>query len=286
MRANNAPLNSKENISNRPHQQGALTALSPGAALVYDNVNAATSPDILDNIARAVWHDWGKRALSDDEATFLTCAIDRRRPMTFARSALGNGTGAYKPAGRLLPRIGSKFTPRPCRRRLTDEERTQRRHRKRMLGGSSALPDNLRHHYTEGERAVLCIVAGEVKRHGICDLSIDEIADRAGVGRTTTQNAMHEARRLGHVEITERPQRGAKNLPNVVKITSLEWHAWIKRGPSAARGIGSKTFTNVSTSKSIDSGKIRKEEEATDEKRWWRGRAPPHEPIRSEPDAS
>jgi hypothetical protein len=41
---------------------------------------------------------------------------------------------------------------------------------------------------------------------------------------------MHEARRLGHVEITERPQRGAKNLPNLVKITSREWLAWVNRG--------------------------------------------------------
>lgn len=55
----------------------------------------------------------------------------------------------------------------------------KRRHRKRMLGGSSALPDTMRHHYTEGERAALCVVAGEVKRQGVCDLSIDDIADRA-----------------------------------------------------------------------------------------------------------
>ena len=38
-----------------------------------------------------------------------------------------------------------------------------------MLGGSSVLPDTMRHYYTEGERAVLWIVAGEVKHHGICD---------------------------------------------------------------------------------------------------------------------
>jgi hypothetical protein len=61
---------------------------------------------------------------------------------------------------------------------------------------------------------------------------------------TTVQNAMHEASRLGHVEITERPQPGAKNLPNVVKITSLEWNAWIKRAPSAARRIGSNSDGN------------------------------------------
>jgi hypothetical protein len=114
------------------------------------------------------------------------------------------------------------------------------------------MPDTMRHHFTEGERAAMCIVAGEVKTRGICELSIDEIGDRAGVGRTTVQNAMHEARRLGFLQVTERPQRGAKHLTNVVKIISAEWRAWIRRAPSAARGIGSKSFTNVSTSKSID----------------------------------
>ena len=256
--------------------------LSPGAALVYDAINAATSPDILDNIVRSIWHDWGKGALTDDEGNFLQGAVERRRPITFYRPSR-NGAGPARAVGslvgRLVDRIGSRYTPRPARRRLTDEERTKRRHRKRMLGGSSVMPDTIRHHYTEGERSVMCVVAGEVKRHGICDLPIDEIGDRAGVGRTTVQNAMHEARRLGHVEITERPRRyGAKSLPNVVKITSAEWRVWIKRGPSAARGIGSKTFTNVNTTKIIDLRKegvdLRKKGVA-DEKEQIRGPPPP-----------
>jgi hypothetical protein len=162
----------------------APTSLSPAAARVYDNINAAASPDMLDKIARAVWQEWGKGSFSDDEATFLTGAVDRRRPVKFHRPARG-GADACKPVGRLSARIGSKLAPRPCRKRLSGEERTKRRHRKRILGGSSALPDTMRHFYTEGERAVLCIVAGEMKHHGICDLPIDEIADRAGVGRTT-----------------------------------------------------------------------------------------------------
>jgi hypothetical protein len=140
-----------------------------------------------------------------------------------------------------------------------------------MLGGSSALPDNLRHHYTEGQRSVLCVVAGEIKRHGVCDLPIDKIAALAGVCRTTVQTAMHEARRLDHVKITERPVRGRKSLPNLVQIISREWLTWIKRGPSAARFIGSNSVKMVSTTKSIDLRKKGVWQEKMNE----RGRGPP-----------
>jgi hypothetical protein len=105
-----------------------------------------------------------------------------------------------------------------------------------MLGGSSSLPGTLRHHYTEGMRAVLTVIAGEVKRQGRCCLPIDQVAALAGVCRTTVQSTLHEARRLGHVSIIERPRPGQKSLTNVVEIVSPEWHAWLKRGP---RRIGS-----------------------------------------------
>jgi hypothetical protein len=110
--------------------------------------------------------------------------------------------------------------------------------RKRKLGGSSGLPDTIRHMYTEGERAVLTVVAGEVKHHGICDLAIDRIAAVAGVSRTTVQNAMRRAVINGHVTVTPRPRRGQKNMTNLVSIVSAEWKLWLKRGPSLARSTG------------------------------------------------
>jgi hypothetical protein len=222
-----------------------MNALLPAAAGLYDLINAAASREELDELQHLIWKRyWPAREISDHEAQFLTEAISKRKP---ARATI-----TARAVSSLNCRSVSRFTPRPCRKRLTDEERTKRRRRKRMLGGSSAMAETIREHFTEGERAAMCIVAGEVKMRGICDLSIDEIGDRAGVGRTTVQNAMHEARRLGLLQIIERPQRGAKHLTNIVKIISAEWLAWIKRGPSAARGIGSKSFANVSTSKNID----------------------------------
>jgi hypothetical protein len=222
------------------------TLASAAATTIYDAINQAGTVEQLDQLARLLWQGYGEGAISDDDATFLGSCIDRRRAPGRA-----SPVGHLKAVGaaRLASRLGSRFTPR---QRPRSPDRQASRERRRRLGGSSALPDTLRHHYTEGQRAVLCIVAGEVKHHGICDLPIDKIAALAGVCRTTVQTTMHEARRLGHIKITERPVPGRKSLPNIVEITSAEWRAWIKRGPSAHRPIGSNSLNLVSTTKNTD----------------------------------
>jgi hypothetical protein len=229
-----------------PHR----TELAPGdlglaAKAIYCDINACQSPDHLEATTKLIWERYGFGLLSDDEASYLTSCIERRKPVSWRTKA-----GKFAVLGRRL----SRFIPR---QRPRSPDRKAARDRRRVLGGSSALPDNLRAPYTEGQRAVLCIVAGEIKRHGVCDLPIDKIAALAGVCRTTVQTTMHEARRLGHIEITERPVHGRKSLPNLVQVVSREWLAWIKRGPSAARGIGSNLVKMVSTTKSIDLSKKR-----------------------------
>ena len=176
--------------------------------------------------------------------------ISESEAMILASKLVTSRIGAEKRAyARNGPAALSRFIPR---QRPRSRDRKASRNRRRVLGGSSALPDNLRLHYTEGQRSVLCVVAGEVKKQGICELPVDQLAALAGVCRTTVQTTMHEARRLGHIAITERPQRGRKSLTNVVRIVDTGLVEWIKRAPSAARLIGSNPVKMVSTTKNID----------------------------------
>lgn len=244
----------------------SATLQSLAAVAVYATIDGCCSPDHLDAASRLLWEKYGAGKISDDEATFLSACIEGRRPLSRRTS-----TGKFAVVGR-LGRL-SRFLPRRPQR---SPDRKASRDRRRTLGGSSALPDNLRQHFTEGQRAVLCVIAGEVKRCGICDFPIDKIAALAGVCRTTVQNALHEARRLGLIKITDRPQPGRKNLPNVVEIISREWITWIKRGPSAAGLIGSKFVKTVPPTKNIDS----KRKSLGDETRQSHGHGPPRPPLR------
>lgn len=149
-------------------------------------------------------------------------------------SSRGAERQVNRQARRLSQRFGRKWQRSP--------DRAASVRRRRQLGGSSSMPDTIRHHYTEGQRAALAVVSGEVKHHGICDLAIDRIAAVAGVSRTTVQNAIREARALGHIRVEARPRPGLKNLTNLVRIVSGEWLGWLKRGPSLARSIGFKTI--------------------------------------------
>ena len=56
----------------------------------------------------------------------------------------------------------------------------------------------------------------------------------------TVQNALRHAERIGLISIAERRVAGRRNLPNVVRVVSKEWLAWIEHHAKAReqRGIG------------------------------------------------
>jgi hypothetical protein len=137
----------------------------------------------LDPICSAFWRAYANGELTDDEAQSLAeLARDRQRP---------------KPPPKPLP-------PRQARRAPRSPDRQRSLERRRRLSAAGMMPPGLAARFTVGERAVLYVIAQQVKLRGQCDLYINQIAAFAGVGRTTCRNALRIAKRLGLIEIDER----------------------------------------------------------------------------------
>jgi hypothetical protein len=172
---------------------------------------AATSSTIgLHSILREVNHRFANGEIPESEHERLSAEIQTR---------LGRNV-AY-----LVDLKSTRSFPRRTRQRSPDRERS--RMRRRMFGSSGIMPGTIGHHFTEGERSALHFIAEAARGTGFCDWPIDKIAAKAGICRTSVQNAIHEARRLGFISVTERPQRGAKSLTNIIEIMSPEWKKWL-----------------------------------------------------------
>lgn len=60
----------------------------------------------------------------------------------------------------------------------------ERRKRRRTLGTSGVLPHEMRDDYTEGQQAVLAVIAREIgRRGGYCALFVSQIMERSGARR-------------------------------------------------------------------------------------------------------
>jgi len=199
---------------------------------MLDLVQITTAPRrALDHLASTTWQALAAGSIEEAEAAVLSEAIEARR------SALRS---TEKPAGArsLLAGVGylngRKYAPRP-------PERRERIERRRRLAASGPMPPALAALFTVAELAALRIVADECRDKGRCDRTLDELAARAGCCRTSARNAIRAARRHGLVHVEERRVPGRRSLPNVVRITSPEWLAWLRCGPRReAEGRGQK----------------------------------------------
>jgi hypothetical protein len=165
-----------------------------------------------------IWRLFADGKLTEAEAQAADDAIRRPRP-------------APRPS---LPRL----------RRQRSPDRQASIERRRRLAASGPLPPALAARFTQGETAALRIIGDECRNHGCCELHIDAIAGRAGVCRTTVQNAIREARQ-GLVTVQERRRRGQRSLTNIIRITSPEWLAWLRHGvrARAVTGFNKKSST-------------------------------------------
>ncbi|MBO1023008.1 transcriptional regulator [Methylobacterium sp. SD274] len=102
--------------------------------------------------------------------------------------------------------------------------------RRRSWAASGRLPPSLSARFSTGELAVLVVVATQVKKSGDCRWPHARIAAIAGVSESTTRRALRAARELGLVKIEERRVSAFRNEPNIVRIISPEWRAWLRVG--------------------------------------------------------
>ena len=179
-------------------------------------IDAARTLAQLDELARRLWQGHGSGVLDDDAAQGLAERLHERR-----KAVRGALVPVGIPAGRK-----SLFPPRRYQR---SPDRMASVARRRQLAASGPMPPALAARFTTGQLAVLRVVGDEIAREGTCALCVDAIAARAGVCRRLAQAAIRLAEGDGLLTIEERRREGAKNLPNVVRLLSREWSAWLRR---------------------------------------------------------
>ena len=169
----------------------------------------------LHGVACQVWKAHASGAIDDEVAQGLAEAIE-------ARKKVGPPPRRVSRAG-ARPRSGASME------------------RRRRWAASGRMPPAIAAHFTLAESAVLSVVAAEVAERGDCRMSIGHIAALAGVCATTVRNALREAAALGLLTIQERRLSAWRNAPNVVRIFSAEWSAWLRL--RSRQGVDAKRRT-------------------------------------------
>ena len=177
-------------------------------------ISHARLPQELDQLARDIWRAHASGILSDDEAQAAAESVHAKK-----RTASPTLAGGFKSASSALPRA----------RRQRSADKQASIERRRRLARTSPVPPELVDSFTQGEHAVIAVVAGEIQRAGACTWCLDRIAAVAGVCRTLARDAIRKARAVGLLYSMERRRRGQKSLTNIVRVLRRSWGAWLKR---------------------------------------------------------
>ncbi len=216
----------------------------PLAEQFHQAVTAARNTAALDHVARLLWRAHAEGQIADADAEAIAEAVQARRA-AFSRPAAGIAVSQAAPAS---------ARRKPVRPRSPDRQASLER--RRRCAASGALPPQLAATFTTGEIAALSVIARAVREAGVCILPLDKIAALAGVSRTTAQNAVRAAERLGLILRIERRRRGLPSLSNILRIVSREWLTWLQHGKQGA-GFKSLSTTNTNyLSRGNEGGKV------------------------------
>ena len=186
----------------------------------------ATPRERLAEIQTALWKSWSAGAVSDDEATELSGLITARRSIA-------------GPVGVVRRHVGS--------RPISSASIARRR---RMASGGM-MPPAIASRFTISEAAALTVILERVAQDGRCELSVGQIAGRAGTCATVVKNAVREARKLGLIAVEVRRVTYDRNRTNVITVVSAELATWIRLRSRKREPGGGVTF--ASTTQHTDS---------------------------------
>ncbi|MCJ2057291.1 helix-turn-helix domain-containing protein [Methylobacterium sp. J-048] len=198
----------------------------------------AASRITLPQVTALLWRAYGDGKVTEAEAEALSGLIEartlsapRRGHNLCVTQVLRSPVSGSSPDPASAAYSGSTEKPQSSPRRpgVGSRPRTgASMERRRRWAASGRMPLGLAAKFTHAEQGVLALVAAETARRGDCRLAMGHVAAIVGVSETTVRNAIREARKLGLGTVEERPVTGFRNLPNIGRIVSAEWTAWLR----------------------------------------------------------
>ena len=180
----------------------------------------------------------GFRVLEFDDVAVLEQAIHERRQRQNAAEENRTRVGGLVP--HVIPtKLGRPAKPKvldTCdgdrtltrRRRVIPEDERKARgaalYERRRRQKRSSIHADIAGFYPYGEQVVLGVIALQHIAHGICSLTVKQIARRARVCTRLVQRALKRAKDLGHLAI-----QGRSRLSSVVTIRCPIWLDWFNK---------------------------------------------------------
>lgn len=189
------------------------TSRTPYGPNLLARLLAAKSAQHIEDCAKAAWVLNGEGLIDDGEMAYLVPVIEHRRQVT--SSVQGPKYGS---ANRRLPHLRAAIPP---------AKRQASWLRRRSLAKDCVIPTCLAKLFTVSKLAVLAVIARAVIDDGSSNMSLPEIAARAGVGCTTARYAIREASRMGLISVRENRCNTNWNRPNTIRIIAKRWLDWL-----------------------------------------------------------
>lgn len=181
---------------------------------------AARTLQQIDDCAKSAWILNGEGLVDDREMAYLAPVIEHQRKAIRVQPRLQG-----HPIGHIGPTTAKPVHRRPS---IPADSRAASWVRRRSLAKNCIIPTCIAGKLTISKLAVLSVIARAVMDRGKSNMSLPEIAARAGVGCTTARYAIRDAMQMGLISVSENRINGFWSRPNTIRIVCGRWLRWLK----------------------------------------------------------